>query len=112
MIEMRAFALISLFFGRLILNSLFLILKCVQFLDIDRVTVTVNGDDQGQTNGCLGRSHSQHKCCPYHPYGTIGRQISPESDEIDIYRVEHQLNAHQDGNGIASRQHTEQAHRE
>ena len=89
--------------------------ESVDLVHIYRTAVPVQSEYDRDRQRELSGSNSDHEDNQDLPQGSLGLAKIYEgriSDQIDVYRVQHQLYRHQDENGTASRQHTIQPYRE
>src|SRR5260370_11241013 len=78
----------------------------VELVYLDGAALTVNGDDDRKSNSSLSSGlgddengeHLASECL-------VGGEIPREGDHQQVHAVEHQLNAEQDADGIAAREH-------
>src|SRR5438093_11895134 len=84
----------------------------VQLVDLNRVLVPVEGDDDRETDGDLARGHADDE----RREGLadqVGDLREPrEGDEVEVRRVEHQLDRHEDDDRVAPREDAENSDRE
>src|SRR6476659_4434066 len=78
----------------------------IDFFDAHRIAAAVDSDDEGQANRGLGGGHGDDKDGKYLTADVRWCQVAPEGHEVDVNRVEHQLNTHQNGHSVAPRQCT------
>src|SRR3989442_398672 len=79
-------------------------------LHVGREAPAEQRDDDGEPDGGLGRGH-RHDEEDEHLTGHR-LVVVREGDERQVDRIEHQLDAHQDDDGVASDQHADAADRE
>ena len=82
----------------------------IRFLETDGFLVAVNGDHQGEADRGFGGGDRDGEDHEHHAGGRRGRgTITPEGDEIDVRRVEHQLDTEEDEDGVAPREGADEA---
>src|ERR1051325_11480938 len=73
----------------------------------------VYGNNERQPHGCFGRSHGDGEDHEYHTCERFGSGAEPpKSDEIEVGRVQHQLDPNQDDDRAASNECSRQSHAE
>src|SRR5712664_806485 len=94
-------------------------LERVELAHVDRVPAAEDGDDDGEAHGGLGGGHGDDEedggvaAQEARLGGGAPHQREPrEGEEGEVHRVEHQLDAHQDDEGIAPQHHAHPAERE
>src|SRR5262245_28238008 len=77
---------------------------------VDAVAVAEHRQDHGQAHGDLACGHGDGE--DGEDLAVDGVQLPAESDEVQVGRVHHQLDRHQDDDGVAARQDSHDADRE
>src|SRR3990172_940675 len=76
------------------------------------LAAAINGDHQGQTHSYFGSGYGEYHYSERLPGNIFRSQVAPKCHKVDVDCVQHQLYAHQNGNGILTCQHTVQTHAE
>src|SRR6202171_6719362 len=72
--------------------------------------MAVNGDDEGEADGCLRRGDGDGKNRDHHTGGLLRlRTKTPEGNEVQVGRGQHHLDADQNKNGVAPAERGEQS---
>ena len=83
----------------------FLAFELVGFLEADGFLVAVNGNDEREADGGFGGGDGDGEDCE-EDAGLGGgcdlRGVAPEGDEIEVGGVEHEFDAEEDKDGVAS----------
>src|SRR5208282_1099919 len=79
-------------------------------IDIDGLEVLVDGQDYGEADYRLGSRQHDHENREDLPV-VLAAAVESERQVIDIGRVENQLDAHEDADGVAARQHAQHPER-
>src|SRR5213593_3905067 len=75
--------------------------ELIELIDIRGVIVAINGDDHRQTNRGFGGGDRDGKDCEHHTCWLVRLwSETPERDEIQIRRGQHQLDADEDENRV------------
>src|SRR5512138_3376457 len=90
-----------------------LLAQQVGFLHVDGAEGLVDGEDDGEPDGRLGRRQHDDEDGE-HLAGELPRPLHEvvEGDEVHVGGVEDQLHAHEDADGVAPRDHRHHAQRE
>src|SRR5258705_91413 len=81
----------------------------IDLIHIRCLVMPVNGDDQRQSDRRFRSSHSNGKNYKNDPFERLRiRTVTPEGDEVQIRRVQHQFNPDENENGVAPRQRSRQ----
>src|SRR3954447_1002019 len=107
-----AWARIALSTGRMVMRSL---AEEVRLLDVDGPEGLVDGENDGEPDGGLGRRQHDHEDREHLP-GELPRPFDEmvEGDEVHVRGIEDQLDAHEDADGVApgdDRDHPEREER-
>src|SRR5690606_10111420 len=78
-------------------------LQPIQVINIRSQTLTVDVEDESQTNRHFRRGHHNDHDGKDLPCYLIGLEKAVKGNQIDVHRVQHQLDAHEDRNGILFR---------
>src|SRR5438876_1717206 len=81
----------------------------VDVLEIQRLAVAVNGEDDREADGGLGGRDRHHE---EHEYLAGDAEPLRQRHEREVYGVEHQLDAHEDHDRVPTQQHAGDAQRE
>src|SRR5882757_6701646 len=82
-------------------------LQLIEFLDLDRVALAVQRDDDGEADGDLGRGDGEDE---EHEDVAVERAVElREGDQRERRRQQHQLEAHVDHERVLAQQHAEEA---
>src|SRR5579863_10421443 len=82
----------------------------VHLVEIGGVCMSIDGNHQPQSYRGLGRGYSDGKNSEHHAGQQLGvRPIAPKSDEVQVGRVEHELDADQHDNRVAPRERAGEA---
>src|SRR3990172_760979 len=82
-------------------SELSLAFEQMHFIDIDRLGVAKDGDDDRESHRHLRRCYRHHEKNEDLP--VEGMEKAGEGDETEIDCVEHQLDGHEDDQGVAPR---------
>src|SRR5581483_6078238 len=85
-------------------------LEQVHALDVQRLAVVSDHDDDGQAHGRFGGRHHDDEENENHAVKLVVR--AGKGHEREIHGVEHQLNGHEDGDDVALKHHTHHAEAE
>jgi hypothetical protein len=80
------------------------VLQFIYMFYVDAGKLPVNTQDDGDGNRGFACGDSDNKYGEKVPLQLIGKQIAVEGHKIDVHRVEDQLNRHQDGDQVPSRE--------
>src|SRR4051812_8452337 len=105
-----AWARIALSTGRMVMRSL---AEEVRLLDIDGPEGLVDGEDDGEPDGGLGRRQHDHEDREHLP-GELPRPFDEmvEGDEVHVGRVEDELDPHEDADRVPAGDYGDHAERE
>src|SRR3990172_3079002 len=81
----------------------------VYFVDTDRGAAPVNTQDNGEGQPNLSRSYTDHKNGKDLPDKLGGGKIHGKGDQVDVDRVQHELDGHNDHHGVAAGQNAVKA---
>jgi hypothetical protein len=79
-------------------------LHVADIFNIDIVEPPVNIDNDRDSHGSFGGGHGDDEQSEKMPLQLVGVQVFIENDEIDIHRVQHQFDRHEDGDQVPSDQ--------
>jgi hypothetical protein len=77
----------------------------IYFGYVNRQVVSVNGDDDGQSDGGFRRGHAKGKEDQYLSMHIT--ELGAEGDQGEVYGIEHEFGAHEDHDGVLSCQYTD-----
>src|SRR5688572_13131592 len=70
----------------------------------------VDGDDESEAHGGFGGGDADGKDGEHDAAEGFGfRAVTPESDEVEVSRVEHEFDAHQNQDGVAASERAREA---
>src|ERR1051325_12044881 len=85
-------------------------LELIELIDIGSVIVAINGDDHRQTNRGFGSGDRDGEDCKHYASRLVRlRSETPECDEIQVRRGQHQLDADENKNCVTSTQGGEES---
>jgi uncharacterized protein YpmB len=84
----------------------------VYVIHVDALEVSVYQKHDGQSHRGFRRGDGYYEYGEYLPHKVRGRDKLGESHEVDINRIEHQLDRHQDADGVSASQNAKDAHTE
>src|SRR4030088_986024 len=89
-----------------VLTTLFLPLHQIELVYLYGAALAVDGDDDGQSDGRFSGSLGDDEDGE-HLAGELlfGGQVARKGNHQQVHAVEHQLDAEQDADGVAARQH-------
>src|ERR1700680_1320991 len=82
-------------------------LQQIHFVHINRLLISEEGDQYAETNSRFGRRITNHKNVEHLAVQTA--PVTRESNQVQVYRIEDQLNRHQHHNHVPASEHTDHA---
>src|SRR6266581_2544974 len=82
----------------------------IHLVDVDRLFVPVEGEDDAEPHRRLRRSHRDDK--DREDLTDAVLQLGGECDQVDVHRVQDQLDRHEDDDDVAAHHHADHADHE
>src|SRR5581483_9388656 len=90
--------------------------EAINLINPDRFAIAIKRDHDAKADGRFGGGHDDDENCEYLPGHHVAAsgvlQVTREGDEVQVRRVQNQLDRHEDDEQIAARQHARDANDE